>query len=168
MPLTSHWNFSQLGAFDVLDTIPSPKIVAAGPTARAVSIVGVVNAARALAKGTLLGSVFWYDNNKAAGSQFLGTDHLVSAIDAGAAVTWVVSPLEVETFVEFVGMTGPAAKMTNATLETAYDGGLVYWKGQVASSAKGEYSYTFSLNVGGRVMELPADLTLAVANEGGR
>lgn len=168
MPLTSHWNFSQLGALDVIDTVPPPKIAAAAPTARAVSILGVVNAARALAQGTLFDNVFWYDNNKAAGSQFLGTDHLVSAIDTGAAVTWVVSPLEVETFVEFADMTGPAVKMTNATLETAYDGGLVYWKGQVASSAKGEYSYTFSLNVGGRVMELPANLTLAVANKGGR
>ena len=139
-----------------------PKSVGAGKTPRAVSIVGLVNAARALANGTLRGSIYWVDNNAAAGSRFLGTDHLISVIEAGAVVTWTIEPMEVETYVEILDMKGPAVHLTGATEQSLYDGAFKYWKGQVASSAKGEYAYSFSLNVGGREMVLPANLTLDV------
>lgn len=131
--------------------------------ARGVSIVGLVDVTRALASGSLAGNLYWFDNNTAGGSRFLGTDHLVSAVAPGAGVIWAVEAIEVETFVEILDMTGPGARLTAAVERSEYDGALRYWEGKVAADAKGDYAYDFSLNLHGRAMAIPAALTLTVA-----
>lgn len=130
---------------------------------RDVSIVGVVNASQALADDALTGNIFWFDNNAAGGSRFLGTDHLVTAIAPGAGVTWIVDALEVETFAEIKNMTGAGARLTGAAERSDYDGAVTYWEGRVAADAKGEYTYDLSLTIHGRAMAIPAALTLVVA-----
>lgn len=164
-------DFTRLGAYGVTDTLELlalSKTVHTATTPKPVSIVGMVNATRALADGTLLGNICWVDNNAAGGSRFLGTDHLVSAIEAGASVTWLAEPLEVETFVEILEITGPAVELTSAAEKSFYDGAWKYWEGQVPSSAKGEYTYSLSLNICGRAMVLPTNLTLSVTGKGGK
>jgi hypothetical protein len=133
--------------------------VAAG---RSISVAGLIDVARALAEGSLASSLFWYDNNLDGGSRFQGTPRLVSAVPAGAEITWIVDGLEVETYTDIVSLRGPAARLTKASRQSQYDGAVRYWAGRVPEGIKGEFAYEIALNINGKAMAAPFALALAV------
>lgn len=73
-----------------------------------ITVMIVVNVAKALAHDTLEGHIYLYDNNRKSGSMHEGTDHLISAVDFGHAawgehpvtLRWNIMALEPEAFVE--------------------------------------------------------------------
>jgi hypothetical protein len=128
---------------------------------RIITIFGIIDIAQALADNSLNNNIYWLDNNKAAGSQFHGTDHLRTAINKGNLVQWFVYGLQVETSADIASISGPAVAIANPAL-TPIAPGFTFWRGQIAPSANGDYQYAISLNVEGRLMTATSPLTLDV------
>ncbi len=129
---------------------------------RAISIIGVIDVTQSLADGSLANNAYWFDNNARGGSSNLGTGNLVSVIAPGAAISWCVWSMEVETSVDMAGVSGPGAIVSNAAKMSLYDGTFIYWTGRVDASAAGRYTYDIALDVSGQTMIGPSSLSLDV------
>jgi len=165
--LESRRDFLKLAALGTVGSLSLPEFsnanaATSSATPKTVSVIGVVNVSQALADNSLINNVYWMDNNGSGGSQYIGTDHLNSAIAQGAAITWIVSGLEVESVVNIADITGPAANVSGATFNSLYNGALNYWVGQINAPASGSYSYNIVLKVENRLMIAPSPLALKV------
>jgi hypothetical protein len=130
-------------------------------TPRVITVFGIVDIAQALADDTLTGNLYFLDNNKDLGSQFLGTDHLRTALRPGDLIQWLVYGLQVETVADIVSIAGPAAVIANPT-SIAVAPGIAIWVGKIAPTANGIYQYSVVLSVEHRTMGLSSPLSLEV------
>lgn len=132
----------------------------AAPT-KTITILGIVDVAQALADNSLDNNIYWMDNNASAGSQYLGTGHLKTAISRGSAVQWIVSGLQVETVADIAEISGSAVAIANPVLTTLALG-FSFWTGQIANSASGLHTYAIKLKVENRLMNMSSPLSLEI------
>jgi hypothetical protein len=77
--------------------------------------------------GRLDGAIFGFDNAIVAGSAGMGTDRLVTAIRPGGTVTWALSSLECEAYVNIVDLALPAWMEVDHVRANGRD----YWQARV-------------------------------------
>ncbi|WP_067467971.1 hypothetical protein [Actinomadura macra] len=125
-----------------------PKAKPVEPAAtRPVSITAVVDPVAALAAGSMQGSLYLYDTNKAAGSSGFGTAELRTRVRAGDRLLWNVVVLECETYAAIDGIEidervcEPERKVYPGT-------DIVYWTGTVKRAVTEPVPYRLRFRLG--------------------
>lgn len=127
------------------------------------TIMAGIDVAQALADGSLVNNQYWFDTNVAGGSTGMGTGALKTAVNKGDTVIWVVSGLEVETFVDVTAISVPDQVLVAGSLRgTSYGYGYTVWSAQISTTAaSGHYPYQVTLNLENKPMVATLSLTVA-------
>lgn len=153
--------FLQLSALGALGTVLLPGEVfsqSMDESVNNITVMGFVDVAQSLADGTVNGNAYWMDNNRSNGSSNEGTDSLITKLKPGDTVRWFVFSLEVETVVDIIGITGPAASISNPQLvETPY---FSWWEGEIDETVSGIHDYSLELQVESQEMLMSSPLAL--------
>ena len=129
-----------------------------GSSQRVLTILGAVDIAQALADGDITNNIYWTDNNRLFGSRNEGTNSLISSVNKGDVLNWVVIGLEVETMVSIHSFEGTIIPIASPAPDPTSPFGA--WKGVVNTDLRYTYPYTVNLLVEDIVMPMTTSLAL--------
>jgi hypothetical protein len=116
-----------------------------------------------LQSGRIDGALFGFDSAIVRGSRDLGTDRLATVVDPGDTVSWFVSSLECEAYVNIVHLELPAWMRLEHVRVADRD----FWRGHVIGDpAPATYDVTFEIGRYGRVLRHAGHLRLLPRSDG--
>ena len=144
-----------LGAFVLQQKVHASSL---GSFPRIVTILGAVDVAQSLADGSITDNIYWTDNNRMFGSQNEGTNQLITRVNNGDIIYWIVIGLEVETMVSIHSIEGSITPIASPAPDPISPIGA--WVGKVQTGLKFTFPYTVNLMVEDIVMPMTTSLAL--------
>ena len=125
-------------------------------TTHPIAISAVVDVVAALASGTLSGSLYLLDTNRANGSTGIGTEQLRTVVREGDQLVWTVMPLECEAYVSIDGI-AIDREVCDPERQVYPGTDISYWIGTVKTDvALAPYTITFGVGPGVKPMTTPS------------